>query len=169
MFLISCEKKDTNAPFSSPDTNIDNLVVSFEHPDTAQKFKIIKAYKLFNNYINKLESNPEASAIEIYQKEIIEPIYNDCFAEAEYIHMADSKLKEAPTNLSEIMELNEKIDNGETDKIIKEALIKSSNILPIEKETTVCVFPETNQNSALMVTVGSGKILVLFNYLENYK
>ena len=163
MFLTSCEKKDMNAAPNSPDSTNDNIVVSFEHPETKQKYKIIQAYKLFNKYIDKLESNPNAVPKDVYQKEIIEPVYNDCFADAEYIHMIDSFLKEVPINLSEIVKVNEKIDEGEAEKIIKEALIKSSKSIPAEKETTVCVFPSTNANLPVMVTVGSGKIIVLYN------
>lgn len=56
-----------------------------------------------------------------------------------------------------------KIDSEETNKKIKEALVKSSDLLPSEQETTVCIFPSTKVNSPLMVTAGSGKIIVLFN------
>lgn len=48
------------------------------------------------------------------------------------------------------------------ENIIKEALLKSSELLPSENEITVCVFPATNTNK-LMTTLGAGKIIVHYN------
>ncbi|WP_179088028.1 DUF2268 domain-containing putative Zn-dependent protease [Paenibacillus sp. FSL R7-0273] len=48
-------------------------------------------------------------------------------------------------------------------EIIQEALLKSSDILPGKEPVNVCVFP-TVSNKHPMITAGSGKIIVLYNY-----
>ncbi|WP_393950599.1 DUF2268 domain-containing putative Zn-dependent protease [Lysinibacillus sp. PWR01] len=100
--------------------------------------------------------------MEIYNEEVIKPVYSACFENGEYPNMADEILNVAPDLLTENQLLSEKIDREETEKIIKEALLKSSDLLPSGNETTVCVFPATNTNT-LMTTVGAGKIIVLYN------
>ncbi|MBY0121622.1 Zn-dependent protease [Bacillus sp. S/N-304-OC-R1] len=166
LLLVACSQReiDNNKPMEKgTQIDDDSIIMVFEHPDTKEKFKIVKAYKLFNNFISKAEDISDKSSLELYKKDVIEPIYNDCFANGEHLHMANSILHTAPDNLNDIKRLTEKIESKETTKIIKEALLKSSEILPYEKETTVCVFPFTNQNFGSMVTVGSGKITVLYN------
>lgn len=156
--LASC----TQTEESHKKEDVESIVSSFEHPQSKQKYKIINAFKLYDNYQDKVESNPNQSKREIYQDEVIEPIYSDCFDKGEYLHMAHYALNVAPDQLTENQLLSEKIDREETEKLIKEALFKSSDLIPSEKETTVCVFPATNVN-AYMVTVGAGKITVLYN------
>ncbi|WP_442598564.1 DUF2268 domain-containing putative Zn-dependent protease [Neobacillus sp. D3-1R] len=163
--LTSCtqtEKTKKSLSESNEKQIYENIVSSFEHPQTKQKYKIVNAYKFFPNYIAKVKDKPSHSKMDIYKEEVIKPIYNDCFQNGEYLHMADSILNVAPERLTEMEILTEKMESKETDKIIREALIKSSNLLSSEKETTVCVFPSTNVNAA-MVTVGAGKIIVLYN------
>lgn len=164
--LTSCTQteKATNKP-SNDRQDIKSIISSFEHPQTKQKYKIVNAYELYQNYTEKVENNPNHSQLEIYNEEVIQPIYNDCFENGEYLHMADPVLNVDPDSLTENQQLSENIDREETEKIIKEALLKSSDLLPTENETTVCVFPSTNVN-ALMVTIGAGKIIVLYN--KNY-
>ncbi|MEK5333611.1 DUF2268 domain-containing putative Zn-dependent protease [Lysinibacillus sp. FSL W8-0992] len=159
--LASC----TQTEKSHKKQEIESIVTSFEHPQTKQKYKIINAYKLYDNYQDKVESNPKQSKQEIYKDEVIEPIYSDCFDNGEYLHMAHYALNVAPDQLTENQLLSKKINREETEKLIKEALFKSSDLIPSEKETNVCVFPATNVY-AYMVTVGAGKIIVLYN--KNY-
>ncbi|WP_234007888.1 DUF2268 domain-containing putative Zn-dependent protease [Lysinibacillus sp. FJAT-14745] len=169
--LTSCtqtEKSINKRTVLDENQDIENIVTSFEHPQTKQKFKIVNAYKLYNNYIDEVKSNQELSQLEIYNEEVIKPIYSDCFENGEYLHMAYPVLNEEPDSLTENQKLSEKIDREETEKIIKEALIKSSDLIASENETTVCVLPVTN-TKASMLTVGAGKIIVLYNisYTEN--
>ncbi|MFJ8517099.1 DUF2268 domain-containing putative Zn-dependent protease [Lysinibacillus xylanilyticus] len=160
--LTSCTQKEKSK------NDFESIVTSFEHPQTNQKFKIVNAYKLYNNYIDEVKSKPELSQVEIYNEEVIKPIYSACFENVEYLHMADPVLNVDPDSLTENQKLSEQIDGEETEKIIKEALIKSSDLIASENETTVCVLPVTNANP-LMVTVGAGKIIVFYNkyYTEN--
>jgi len=144
--------------------NYESIVLSFEHPRTKQKFKIVNAYKLYHNYVDRVKNSPDNSNsdLDIYKEEVIKPIYSACFKDGEYLHMVYPILNKAPEDLGEIQAIVEKIETNETDQIIREALIKSSDLLPSDNETTVCVLPNTNLSS-YMVTVGAGKIIVLYN------
>jgi len=160
--LTSCTQKEKSK------NDFESIVTSFEHPQTGQKFKIVNAYKLYQNYADKVESNPKQSQSEIYNEEVIKPIYSDCFENGEYLHIADPVINVDLDSLTENQKLSEQIDREETEKIIKEALIKSSDLIASENETTVCVLPVTNANPN-MVTVGAGKVIVLYNksYTDN--
>ncbi|WP_235616138.1 DUF2268 domain-containing putative Zn-dependent protease [Lysinibacillus sphaericus] len=79
--------------------------------------------------------------------------------------MADEILNVAPDLLTENQQLSEKIDREETEKIIKEALLKSSVLLPSGNETTVCVFPAKYKYTNDYC--GAGKIIVLYNKYYN--
>nr|WP_246832152.1 MULTISPECIES: DUF2268 domain-containing putative Zn-dependent protease [unclassified Viridibacillus] len=167
--LASCtqsEKSKSELADSNEKQDIDSIVLSFEHPQTNQKYKIVNAYELYQNYKDKVESNPKHSQLEIYNEEVIKPVYSDCFENGEYLHMADPVLNVAPDRLTENQKLSEKIDREETENIIKEALLKSSDLITSENETTVCVFPSTNVNAS-MITVGVGKIIVLYDKYFN--
>lgn len=162
LILISCAKIKESITEPQENTDNESIFVSFEHPKTKQKFKIVNAYKLYQNYIEEVRSHPKDSRFDIYQEEIIDPIYSACFENGEYLHMVESLLNTAPERLIEIQKISEKIASQDTDKIIKEALIKSSNFIPSKNETTVCVLPSLD-NSSSMITVGAGKIIVLYH------
>lgn len=159
LMLAAC----TQTEESHEKQETENIVTSFEHPETKQKYKIVNAYKLYDNYQEKVESsNRKQSKREIYKEEVIEPIFSDCFENGEYIHMAHYALDVGPEQLTENQLLSKKINREETEKLIKESLFKSSDLIPSDIETTVCVLPATNVNVP-MVTVGAGKIIVLYN------
>jgi uncharacterized protein YjaZ len=173
LLFAACEKTDKAGNEVGKTQNkikYESTVLTFEHPETKQKYKIVNAYKLYQNYLDEMKKDPDTLYVDVYKKEVIDPIYSDCFENGEFLHMADpivnadpSHLNVSPTHLAEIQNLIDKMDNQQTDEIIKEALIKSSDLLPSEKETTVCVLPSTNKN-AEMITVGAGKIEVLYNW-----
>ncbi|CAM5497022.1 Zn-dependent protease OS=Lysinibacillus sphaericus OX=1421 GN=LS41612_16410 PE=4 SV=1 [Lysinibacillus sphaericus] len=98
LLLASC----TQTEKSYIKQNIESIITTFEHPETKQKFKIVNAYKLFDNYKDKVEGNPEQSKLEIYKEEVINPIYSDCFANAEYLYMAYRVLNAAPIVLKKL-------------------------------------------------------------------
>ncbi|WP_235616152.1 hypothetical protein [Lysinibacillus sphaericus] len=66
----------TQAEESKAKQDIESIVLSFEHPQTGQKFKIVNAYKLYQNYADKDEINPKQSQLEIYNEEVIKPVYS---------------------------------------------------------------------------------------------
>ncbi|MFL8937424.1 hypothetical protein ACKA06_11555 [Rossellomorea oryzaecorticis] len=171
LMTTACENTDkADIGEVSRKIKYESTITTFEHPETKQKYKIVNAYKLYQNYLDEVKKDPDAPYLDIYQEEVIDPIYSDCFEDGEFLHMADpilnadpNHLNVSPTHLTEIQNLIDKIDNQQPEKTIKEALIKSSDILPSEKETTVCVLPSTNKY-AEMITVGTGKIEVLYNW-----
>ncbi|MEK5530409.1 hypothetical protein MKX79_13645 [Viridibacillus sp. FSL R5-0468] len=152
-FLYTIRKSKSELADSNKKQDIDSIVLSFEHPQTNQKYKIVNAYELYQNYKDKVESNPKHSQLEIYNEEVIKQVYSDCFENGEYLHMADPVLNVAPDRLTENQKLSEKIDREETENIIKEALLKSSDLITSENETTVCVFPSTNVNASMITVI----------------
>ncbi|WP_223703362.1 DUF2268 domain-containing putative Zn-dependent protease [Sutcliffiella deserti] len=149
----------------SSGTSEEGLSVSVENPDNEQKFEIIHAYQLFNPFYEESKSIPKEEHLDLYKSSIIDPLYDKCFKDGEYIHLAESLLNEEPKNRIAVQDVIKKIDFTTTNEAIKDALITSSNLLPTESETTVCVFP-TNDSTNLMFTAGAGKIIVLYN--RNY-
>ncbi|KAF0822243.1 DUF2268 domain-containing putative Zn-dependent protease [Cytobacillus firmus] len=163
--LAACSEKEESSAVHDKESAVEaELIYSFEHPETMQKFKIVNAYKLFDSYADRVEKAETSSKYSIYKDEVISPVYDKCFEDGEYIHMADPILDKAPENLKEIQSVIEKINENKTNEIIKEALLKSSGILPGKRETVVCVFPvELSEDTPLMVNAGAGKITVFFN------
>lgn len=160
--MSACEQKDPPSTNERNELQVsEGLFESFKNSQTGQTDKIVNVYKLFTNYIDKMEENPDASQIDTYKKEVIDSIYNDCFEGAEYPHMVKNLINEAPNRYTELKNIIQKIEKKDTNKIIKEALEKSASYLPSEKETTVCVFPAANTNYT-MVNAGTGKIIVLY-------
>jgi uncharacterized protein YjaZ len=158
--MISCEHTNTA---NKDDEFRQQMNYSFEHPETGQSFNIVHAYKLYDTYEKALNSNSKESDSTLFEQEVIEPVYNQCFNGGEYFEMDEDDPVQLPKNIKEIQSVIEKIDVDETNNMIKEALIKSSTLMPSKKVTNVCVFPSTNVSSAYMVTEGVGKITILFN------
>lgn len=156
--LISCEKTEKVVK-KVPD----KITYSMKHPQTDQTYKVVHAYKLYDRFIEKVKNTPREQQFELYKSEIIEPLYDDCFKGGEYLHMADSLLNKTPYNFTGLKDVSDMIDKDATNKVIKEALILSSDLLPAKKKTTVCIFPNTGNIRSSMITVGSGKIIVLYN------
>ncbi|MGD7023863.1 DUF2268 domain-containing putative Zn-dependent protease [Rossellomorea vietnamensis] len=148
----------------------EDLIHSFQHPESGQSYQIIDAYKLYGNYINALDKNTGKSEKDLYQQEVIDPVYQQCFADGEFSHMAESITGQVPHSLDRVMNLNEKIENSQYVEHIKEALFKSSDLLPANKETNVCIFPSISRTNSAAVTVGSGKIIILYSqyYTEEF-
>jgi Predicted Zn-dependent protease (DUF2268) len=155
LVLGSCQSKSKE----------DDIIVAFEHPETGQPFEIVHAYKLYDGYIEKATSEQtDEERMELYKSEIIDPVYEACFHDGEYLYMVDSLLEEAPIHLNTLSNLIDTIDPDATNAAIKEALIRSSDLLPTEGKTTVCIFPNIDiKVKPKMVTAGAGKIIVLYN------
>ncbi|WP_282142366.1 DUF2268 domain-containing putative Zn-dependent protease [Cytobacillus oceanisediminis] len=160
--LAACseEEKSNNKPYKKQVE--EQIVYSFEHPETKQKFKVVQAYKLYTSLIEQLEKNHEAAG-EVYQNIIIDKVYNACFKDGEYLHMVDNLLNWSPENPDSIKKILKEIDEEKTNAAIMEALLKSSDFLPSEEETAVCVFPSHPGNENTMVAAGAGKIIVFYN------
>lgn len=149
--LTSCtqtEKGENQLQEKEQITDYKEMVFSFEHPQTKQKYKIIHANQLFYPYIEKVKDNPNLSTsetLELYNKEIIQPIYQDCFENGEYLHLAEKLfLNRVPDNLTELQVLSKEIETrkGEINRLIEETLLKSADLLPSQTDIAVCVIPK---------------------------
>ncbi|WP_286922966.1 MULTISPECIES: DUF2268 domain-containing putative Zn-dependent protease [Lysinibacillus] len=168
--LTSCtqtEKGENQLHEKEQITVYKELVFPFEHPQTRQKYKIIHVNQLFFPYIEKVKDNPNLSSsetLELYNKEIIQPIYKDCFESGEYLHMAETLLNTFPKGVAEIQDISEKMEThkAEINQLIQESLLKSADLLPSQSDVAVCVFPSSNNNMTPF-TVGAGKIIIPLN------
>ncbi len=163
-FILSACAQTEKPSHEKPD--VENITVSFEHPETKQPYKIIHAYELFQNYTEKVESDPDRSPLDVYREEVVDPVYSACFENGEYINLAELVLNITPKQIKDNQLLSENIEREATERSIKEALFKASDFLPTKNETTVCVFPATDVGIG-MVAIGSGKITVLYNKYYN--
>ncbi|MEK5330364.1 DUF2268 domain-containing putative Zn-dependent protease [Lysinibacillus sp. FSL W8-0992] len=166
LILTSCiqTEKGRNIPEKEQKIDYKEMVFAFEHPQTKQKYKIIHVNQLFSPYIEKVKDNPNLSTLEtleLYNKEIIQPIYKDCFENGEYFHMAETILNTAPTGLTDLQVISDKMDTRkiEINQIIQESLLKSADLLPSQSDVAVCVFPYS-KNYMDPFTVGAGKIIL---------
>jgi hypothetical protein len=161
LLLASCTEEEKSEPTDDKPT-IESITETFEHPETKQKFKIVNAYELYENYGDEVEKNPDQPPLKIYEEEVINPINNACFKGGEYPNIADLAIDVKERSLPKNQALSEKINREETENIIKEALFKSADLLPSKKETTVCVLPATDVGPGA-VNVGTGKITLLYS------
>ncbi|XQN50134.1 Zn-dependent protease, partial [Lysinibacillus capsici] len=165
LMLAACtptEKSESQLHEKKQITDDEEMVLSFEHPQTKQKYKIIHANQLFYPYMEKLKENPNLSSsetLDLYNKEVIQPIYQDCFENGEYYHMAETLLTTVPTGLTEIQVVSEKMEThkAEINQLIQESLLKSADLLPSQSDVAVCVFPSAT-NNRIPFAVGAGKI-----------
>ena len=168
ILLISCLTLTSCTQTEKEQKIIDKeMVFSFEHPQTKQKYKIIYANQLFYPYIEKVKDNPNLSTsetLELYNNEIIQPIYQDCFENGEYLHMAENLLNTIPNGLTEIEVVSEKMGTrkAEINQLIQESLLKSADLLPSQSDVAVCVFPSSTNNRRAFA-VGAGKIIIPLN------
>ncbi len=141
---------------------------SFINPNTGQEFTILHAYLLYENYFEAIKNNPKDSPYDLYQQVIIDPIYDACFKNAEYEKLSIYEWTPEESNLSSLKKQIVSINTDHINKLYEESLVKSSDILPTDKKTTVCVFPKNEKSPSDMVTAGAGKIFVYFNGITHY-
>ncbi|PLR94115.1 DUF2268 domain-containing putative Zn-dependent protease [Bacillus sp. T33-2] len=143
----------------------ENSRFSYDHPNnnTKQQFEIIHVYKLYDSFMKNSKNKDKREVGELYKEQIIEPVYDACFKDAEYLHIADHLMVHPPEDLDRMQQIVDSIDQGTTETLFKETLLKSAEILPTSNKTTVCVFPTFNHNEAPMFAQGAGKITVLLS------
>ncbi|MHC0038696.1 DUF2268 domain-containing putative Zn-dependent protease [Pseudoneobacillus sp. C159] len=179
LMLTSCTQNETiemqlEEKEQQQQIEYDELLFSFEHPKTKQKYKIVHVNPLFKRYIEKVKESPSHLTLELYNEEIIQPVYKDCFENGEFLHMAEplliaeSLLDSTPEGIAELEIISEKLEirKEKINELIQESLLKSAELLPSQKDIAVCVFPSNNE-SMPMVTVGAGKILIAYNQYYN--
>ena len=142
------------------------LEVTSEHPETGQAYQIVNVSLLYEDFMQKAENITNEEINELYQAEIIEPVFEACFKDGDFMHgdYDIPLLTEAPSDLAGIQEVIDQMDFEHMSSLIEEALVKSSDLLPSDNETTVCVFPVVKTDAdAKMFAAGAGKIIVLYS------
>lgn len=154
---VACNEQSKN-------DSLDFDIITESHPDTDQLYSIINTFDLYDSYFKQTAANLEQEKIkQVYKEEVIDPIYNSCFADGEYIDMVEFLIEDYPAEESELLNVIEETNREKLHNNIVEALINSSDHLATNEETTVCIFPNTDQNIPVMITAGAGKIIVLYN------
>lgn len=145
-------------------SEIDLDIIHAQHPETDQSYTIIHAFDLYESYFSKVNNGMNEDEVDaIFKKEIMYPIYELCFADGEHIHMADLYMSDPPIDQFGIERIINHTEIEELNEAIFASLIESSDHLPTEEETVVCIFPSTDIEAPAMITVGAGKISVLYN------
>ncbi|MEM5595344.1 hypothetical protein AAHB53_01625 [Niallia circulans] len=102
------------------------------------------------------------SESQVFEEEVINPIYEACYQDAEYF----TETVKAPENREEVNNIIQTMDVKAINSAIEESLIKSSNYIPSNQKTNICIYPtEATKSTTLMFTEGAGKISVLYNEL----
>lgn len=146
-----------------------SIYYSFKSPSTGQEFEILHAYLLYESFIEAVKENSDESHYKLYQQEVIQPVYEACFEGAEFIDSA-TILNWMPkeSDFDSLKSQIELINKDYLNELFKEALIKSSDILPSNKKTTVCVFPQDKRLNSNMFTLETGKIIVSHSKPDKY-
>ncbi|MBG9566354.1 hypothetical protein ABE38_13225 [Brevibacillus agri] len=100
---------------------------------------------------------------EIYYDNVLGPVWNDCFDKGEYIYLANEIRQNPPQNLDRLEKTLNKLSKYAIYEAIRNGLIKSNQYLD-GPNTNVCVLPtDLIGPSSPAVTIGSGKIIILYN------
>lgn len=171
LMLTSCTQTDkSEEQLHNKEQNINEIMYTYEDPQTNQKFKIVQLSQLFESYIEKVKENLNNANLELYKEEIIQPVYKDCFENGEYLHMAEELLNSVPDNLAALETISENLETREDEinELILNSLLKSAELLPSQNDIAVCVFPSSSENIP-MLTVGAGKIIIPYGYSSDEK
>ncbi|MFD1205697.1 DUF2268 domain-containing putative Zn-dependent protease, partial [Sporosarcina contaminans] len=93
------------------------------------------------------------------------------FCTTQLVNMDSTDIVKWMPRKSEFDRIKNQIDSMNTDQlneVFEDSLIKSSDILTTDKETTVCIFPGNDRTPYDMVTIGSGKIAVFYMGFDRY-
>lgn len=139
-------------------------ILTEKHPDTAQEYSIVNTFDLHLTFFDKVKDESDQQEIDrLYKEEVIDPVYDHCFRDAEFIHMAEFLIKSPPQDLEGAQEVIDNTDREKLNDAILESLIRSSEHLSTSEETTVCIFPTKDPYIPVMIAAGAGKITVPYN------
>lgn len=168
LLLISCELKET----IKKESESDNIYFTFKHPETDQEYEIVHAYKLYKKYEKRIKEDSATPNFLLFDEEVIEPIVDACYKNAEFFVGNFDLTVKAPENMEEVNNIIKTMDEKQLNKAIQEALLKSSDYIPSEKKTNICIFPiEEDHITQSMDTWGAGKISFYYNnkfYTEEF-
>ncbi|MGG0668177.1 DUF2268 domain-containing putative Zn-dependent protease [Lederbergia citrisecunda] len=146
-----------------------NITYSFKNPNTGQEFTIIHAYLLYERFFEAVNEHPDELLYNLYQQEIVEPVYEACFEDSKFVDSA-TVLNWVPRegDFERFQNQIGSINKDHLNELLEDSLVKSSDILPSDKKTTVCVFPQDKRLPSDMFTLGTGKIIVFHSKPDNY-
>lgn len=139
VLLIGCTNKTIEVD-SPKDLNIKNPIIV---KNGNQEFKIIPFYTQVLDYIESVsEIEQHEKMEEHYYQKVVEPFQLDTLGKGEGFWIKDHWAFATPKNIKTLEEFVYSLINNqdEINKIIEQALIKSSNTLPGENKT-VYLFP----------------------------
>lgn len=168
IILSACKQTEQSQENIIMEKEQQDISYSFKNPNTGQEFEIIHTYMLYKNYFETVKGNPDESPNELYQKIIIEPVYDACFKGAEHYKFSVFEWIPEESDFNSIKNQLESVEEEHMNMLIEDSLVKSSDILSSDKKTTVCVFPENEKFPSDMITFGTGKITVFLSELNNY-
>lgn len=153
------------------ETEKSGLFYSFDNPKTGQEFTIVHAHSLYEDYFKAVKESPNGSIHKLYQQEVVQPVKEACFRNAEFMNADSFALFEMAPKESDFDTIKKQIEQMNTDQLnqtIEESLIASSNVLSSDEKTAVCIFPENENAVSDMVTIGTGKIMVYYKGYTKY-
>lgn len=162
LFLTAC---GNNGNVSTGVDEMEDTDFEFENAETGQTFEVVHAYTLYDSYFEEIKDVPNDGHLDVYKSTVVDPIFDACFADGEFVHLADGYINDIPKNRIALQDVIKRINTKSTNEAIQDALLKSSNLLATEGNTVVCVFPSSDTNTNVL-TIGSGKILITYN--RNY-
>ncbi|MBT2598622.1 MULTISPECIES: DUF2268 domain-containing putative Zn-dependent protease [Oceanobacillus] len=135
------------------------------NPKTNQSFILINAFNLFELYLEKVieEGYSDSRKKDIYKEVVINPIYEDCFNSVEF--STEFIINNPPNESDEKILLNlvQQTNQDDIHDQITTSLNESSTILPTDKETTICIFPNVDPNMTTGYSQGSNKLTLLYD------
>jgi hypothetical protein len=143
LFLSACKSTEPSEKNIMLENEQQNISYSFNNPNTGQEFNKIHAYLLYEEFFESVRANPDQSPYQLYQQVVIEPVFDACFKDAEYLSFNFATAFEWTPEEKEfhsIMNQIDSIDKDQLNKVFEESLVKSSDILPSNKKNNcMCV------------------------------
>lgn len=119
-------------------SEIDLDIIHAQHPETDQSYTIIHTFDLYESYFSKVNNGMNEGEVDaIFKKEIMDPIYELCFADGEHIHMAALYLNDPPIDQFGLERIINHTEIEELNESIFASLIKSSDSWCGENKRTV--------------------------------
>lgn len=158
MFIGACTSQEVTQ--SENTLPIDRFTI--EVNGKSKQFAIITLDTAMKNYMKKANEN-QMNLEEIYEETVWKPVWKHCFEKGEYVSIINRLRENPPTNFKRIEKAIEVLETSDVTQTIKDALIESSRYLEGPPTTNVCVLPSDELETSAAYTVGSGKILMLYN------
>lgn len=158
LILTSCSSTNEEGKVEKEPIPSQN-VVSFTH--NGQDFKIIPFYEEFLDYTDYVKQNPSQSNRSAYVEKVLEPIKEKSsmdYLTLDYPFLSSTEVNELEANTLKLLQNQEQIN-----ELIKEALIKSAELLP-GRDKNIYVMPLRPEDNFVIENM---KGVSGFTYSEN--